>query len=191
MIYRCTNPECTCMVEEDRRPECCPACGRTMLPAEEGTLTGEEWTILGAFWAEQGECGGARTLECFRRAAALGDPAGISNLGWCMENGVGIAADPRQAVWLYRQAAELNYPPAMCNLGYCLQEGIGTPPHPEQAVEWYQAAAQAGRQLAVGDGLAAPHEAQLVPDGALERRAHERERRHGIGVPAREVGVQP
>ena len=47
------------MVEEDRRPECCPACGRTMLPAEEGTLTGEEWTILGAFWAEQGERGGA------------------------------------------------------------------------------------------------------------------------------------
>ena len=73
---------------------------------EEQELDGRQWAALGIYWAERPEQNGARTLECFRHAAALGNPSGISNLGWCMESGVGTEADPRQAVWLYRQAAD-------------------------------------------------------------------------------------
>ena len=102
MIYRCTNPDCPCVIEQETRPACCPECGRTMAPVEEEALDGQQWVALGSFWAERGESGGARALTCFRRAAALGNVPGISNLGWCMENGVGTEADPRQAVWLYR-----------------------------------------------------------------------------------------
>ena len=145
MIYRCTQEECPCIVEQEERPECCPDCGHTMEPAEEAQLSGREWALRGSYWAEYSAVRDeARVLSCFRRSAGMGDACGISNLGWCMENGVGFQADPRQAAWLYEQAALLDYVPAMCNFGFCLQQGIGVGPDPVRAAEWYRRAAEAG-----------------------------------------------
>ena len=79
-----------------------------------------------------------RALAAFRKAAELGSGWGVSNLGWCMERGVGTEADPRQAVWLYAQAVELGYAAALCSLGVCYEQGVGVPPHPQRAVELYQ-----------------------------------------------------
>ena len=144
MIYRCTQEECPCIVEQEERPECCPDCGHTMEPAEEAQLSGREWALLGSYWIEGPARDEARALACFRHSAGMGEACGISNLGWCMENGVGIQADPRQAAWLYEQAALLDYVPAMCNFGFCLQQGIGVGPDIVRAAEWYRRAAEAG-----------------------------------------------
>ena len=74
----------------------------------------------------------------------LGDAWGVSNLGWCMEAGVGVEASPEEAVWLYRQAVEMGFTPALCNLGVCLQRGLGCRPDPEAAAACYQQAAERG-----------------------------------------------
>ena len=142
MIYRCTDPECSCVLEQAERPECCPDCGHTMEPAAEAALTGKDWTQLGNWWIEGPRRSDLRAYACFRRAAGMGDPCGISNLGWCLENGVGVEADLRQAAWLYEQAAELDHVPAMCNFGWCLQNGAGVGRDPVRAAEWYQLAAE-------------------------------------------------
>ena len=127
MIYHCTDPDCTCVVEQAERPECCPQCGKTMEAIREDALTGQQWTVLGTWWIEGPVRDEARAYACFRQAAGKGEPCGISDLGWCLENGIGAAADPRMAAWLYEEAAELDYVPAMCNFGWCLQNGVGGP----------------------------------------------------------------
>ena len=120
----------------------CPFCGGEATTMREEELTGKEWTELGVSWLELEPPQDAAGLKCFRKAALLGDPWGICNLGWCMEEGIGTEADPRQAVWLYRQAAELGYTPALCHLGVCLETGNGTVAQPEEAVACYTQAAE-------------------------------------------------
>ena len=124
MIYKCTNPSCGCLTEEEAPPALCPECGSSMREIREEEMTGRDWAALGGYWTglRKNE---KRILYCYRMAAAKGNAWGICNLGWCMEAGVGIDADPKQAVWLYEQAAQAGYIPALCNLAACLQEGVG------------------------------------------------------------------
>ena len=49
-------------------------------------------------------------LACYQRAAALGDPLGLTNLGWCLEAGIGVEADPKQAVLLYARRRRSSPP---------------------------------------------------------------------------------
>ena len=141
MIYKCTNPSCGCLTEEEAPPALCQECGSSMREIREEEMTGRDWAALGGYWTglRKNE---KRILYCYRMAAAKGNAWGICNLGWCMEAGVGIDADPKQAVWLYEQAAQAGYIPALCNLAACLQEGVGTERDIDRAVELLSEAAQ-------------------------------------------------
>ena len=70
------------------------------------------------------------------------DMLGVTNLGWCLEAGIGVPADPRQAVVLYAQAAARDYMPALTNLGYCYAHGIGVARDDSKAVECFRKGAE-------------------------------------------------
>ena len=121
--YRCENPDCGFLAEEE--PDVCPRCGGTFFLSAgrggaDGGPTGCSWAT--GPWTRSGT---TDALACYQRAAALDDMLGLTNLGWCLEAGIGVAADPRQAVVLYAQAAARDYMPALTNLGYCYAHGIG------------------------------------------------------------------
>ena len=143
MIYHCVEKQCLFWGEGETLPEKCPKCGGALVQAEEKELSGHNWAALGAFWVEQ-DGHEKRALECFRRAAALGSSWGVCNMGVCLEQGIGVEADPRQAFWLYQQAAEMGSLSALCNLGVCYEDGVGTPADPRRAVELYRRAAEFG-----------------------------------------------
>lgn len=65
-----------------------------MLQAAEGEMTGDDWSALGVFWISRPD-GKERGLACFRRSAGMGSGWGTCNLGICMEQGLGVEADPR------------------------------------------------------------------------------------------------
>ena len=119
--YRCENPDCGFLAEEE--PDVCPHCGGTFFQSvDEEELTGPDWVQLGNRAVDEGRHTDA--LACYQQAAALDDVLGVTNLGWCLEAGIGVEADPRQAVVLYAQAAARDYMPALTNLGYCYAHGI-------------------------------------------------------------------
>ena len=100
--YRCENPDCGFLTGEE--PDVCPRCGGTFFtPLLEEDLTGGDWVWLGNQAVDEKRDTDA--LACYQHAAALGDDSGLTNLGWCLEAGVGLPADPKQAVVLYAQAA--------------------------------------------------------------------------------------
>ena len=100
--YRCENPDCGFLAEEE--PDVCPHCGGTFfLSVDEEELTGSDWVQLGNRAVDEER--NTDALACYQQAAAAGDALGLTNLGWCLEAGVGVEADPRQAVVLYAQAA--------------------------------------------------------------------------------------
>ena len=74
----------------------------------------------------------------------MGDVQGLTNLGWCFEAGVGVEADPKQAVVLYAQAAAREYVPALTNLGYCYTYGIGVEKDLAKALECFRKGAEQG-----------------------------------------------
>ena len=114
--YRCENPDCGFTLEQE--PDVCPHCGGTFFQrVDEEELTGSDWVALGGQAVDEKRDTDA--LAYYQRAAALGDVQGLTNLGWCLEAGVGVEADPKQAVVLYAQAAAQDYVPALTNLGYC------------------------------------------------------------------------
>ena len=111
---RCENPDCGFVAEQE--PDVCPRCGGTFFfSMEEEELSAGDWVSLGGQAVEEKRDTDA--LACYQRAAAMGDPLGLTNLGWCLEAGIGVPEDPRQAVLLYAQAAAREYMPALRNLG--------------------------------------------------------------------------
>jgi TPR repeat protein len=63
-------------------------------------------------------------------------------LGFCYDEGRGVAKDFVKAVKWYRKAAEQNYAPAQFNLGYCYANGQGVTKDYAEAVKWYRLAAE-------------------------------------------------
>ena len=63
MFYRCTDPDCRALLEEERRPDRCPHCGRAMRQIPEEQLDGRDWAMLGNLWLERGEIGRASCRE--------------------------------------------------------------------------------------------------------------------------------
>ena len=66
-----------------------------------------------------------KAFELFEKAANLGYPLGISQLGNCYRHGIGTSIDNQKAFELFQKAADLDQPSAIYNLGYCYQLGIG------------------------------------------------------------------
>ncbi|KAJ3096483.1 hypothetical protein HDU97_005865 [Phlyctochytrium planicorne] len=65
------------------------------------------------YYYEEGLAGlakdGRQASEMYRKAALLGDSAGIFNYGVCFERGVGVRVDNQKAVEMYRRAAEMGH----------------------------------------------------------------------------------
>ena len=87
----------------------------------------------------------------YRRAAEMGDPEAMCNLGICYEYRYGgLTKDDAKAVEWYRKAAEAGNTYAMNNLGVCYRLGKGGLTKDDtKAVEWYQKAAEAGNANAM------------------------------------------
>ena len=99
--YRCENPNCRFVAEEE--PDVCPLCGGAFfLTLTEEELSAADWVMMGNLATDQKRHLDA--LACYQRAAAMGDTMGLTNLGWCLEAGIGVEANPTQAVLLYAQA---------------------------------------------------------------------------------------
>jgi hypothetical protein len=64
-------------------------------------------------------------VKCFQRAAELGDPMAMNNLGVCFAEGTGVARDATEAAKWYRKAAELGQPLAILQPRRLLYERHG------------------------------------------------------------------
>ena len=83
-------------------------------------------------------------VNWYRRAATLGHPAAMRNLGVCCANGHGVPLSHEEAVSWYLRAANLGDAHAMCWLGLCYANGWGVSLSHEEAVRWYRLAADKG-----------------------------------------------
>ena len=96
--YRCENPDCGFLAEEGNRMSA-PVRGHLFLSVDEEGLTGPGLGVRATGpWMRSGR---RTALACYQQAAALDDMLGVTNLGWCLRGGIGVPADPRQAVVLY------------------------------------------------------------------------------------------
>jgi hypothetical protein len=85
-----------------------------------------------------------QVLARYRAEAEAGDAIAQDNLAVCYEQGLGMPADPVQAVRWYRKSAAQGFAPAQYHLGDCLEHGRGVAPDLKQAIEWYRQAAGTG-----------------------------------------------
>ena len=67
----------------------------------------------------------AKAASWYKRAADLGNPAAMVNLGVLQAQGKGVALDPEAAVALYRKSVALGHPAGMHNLAWMLDSGKG------------------------------------------------------------------
>jgi TPR repeat protein len=83
-------------------------------------------------------------VECFKKAAAMGDAEAQFLIGQHLAAGKGAAQDLSEAVEWWHRAALQGYAQAQCALaGACLR-GKGTPTDFQQAFGWFQKAAEQG-----------------------------------------------
>jgi TPR repeat protein len=78
----------------------------------------------------------------YKANAERGDAEAQFKLGFCYDEGRGVAKDYAEAVKWYRKAAEQNFAPAQFNLGYCYANGQGVAKDYVKAVKWYRKAAE-------------------------------------------------
>ena len=95
--------------------------------AEEGDAQSREQS--GALRPGQGvEPDAGRALHWFAQSAKAGHPSGMSNYGRMLEQGRGIAANPREAArWFDLAARQGCQPEAQYNLGLLYERGRGVP----------------------------------------------------------------
>ena len=84
----------------------------------------------------------------YKANAEQGDAEAQFNLGWCYDDGRGVARDYAEAVKWYRAAAEQELADAQCNLGLCYQTGRGVDQSDAAAVKWFVRAARQGNKTA-------------------------------------------
>jgi len=83
-------------------------------------------------------------VECFRKAAGLGDAEAQYLVGQHYATGHGIAQDHPAAVDWWTRSAEQGYAPAQCALGASCLAGKGIGKNFQQALRWFQKAADQG-----------------------------------------------
>jgi TPR repeat protein len=87
-------------------------------------------------------------VKWYRQAAEQNYTPAQSNLGWCYDNGQGVAKDYVEAVKWYRKAAEQGHTEAQFNLGYCYANGQGVGKDKVEAYAWFSMAAKADSDAA-------------------------------------------
>ncbi len=89
----------------------------------------------------------AREKAIFERArleAEVGDPVGMWKLGYCYNNGIGVAKSGYRAFEWWRKGADLNDAWATCCVGLCYDLGWGVAVDQKAAFDWYLKAAELG-----------------------------------------------
>ena len=89
-----------------------------------------------------------RAVECYRAAAAHGDPEAQQAIGECYYNGEGVNQDMGEAASWFRQSAEQGDPEGQFFLGMCYHGGDGVDQDDSKAVRWYRRAAHQGHAKA-------------------------------------------
>lgn len=90
---------------------------------------------------------GSLAFAAFSTAVDMGSLQAQNNVAYCVETGIGVAKDEKQAVIAYKQLADKN-PAAKDNYARCLLNGIGIEKNEKAAVLLYKEAAEAGCLLA-------------------------------------------
>lgn len=88
----------------------------------------------------------ARAIECFVKAADMGDAGAASTLGYMFMSGEGCTPDDAKAEMYLRTAAEAGVSAAMCNLGFLLNS---IPGRESEAIGFLESAAEAGSVTAM------------------------------------------
>lgn len=105
-------------------------------------------------------------IDWYERAAALGYPRAMYNLGWIYRYGEGgVTPDPKRARTEYARAAALDYVPALAEYGDMLIRGMGGPVETELGLDY----------LRMGAGLGDSDAQQWLGTAHLEGRILERD----------------
>ena len=116
----------------------------------------------------------------FEKAAALGDPSAIKNLGFMFHTGRGVKADVQQAISYYKKAPD--HPTVMNNMAMLYRHGQGVPQDSARAVRMFEQAILGGDESAMANLADHARErrrraegprqgAHAVPDGGSARRS--------------------
>ncbi len=89
----------------------------------------------------------------YKAKAEQGDAEAQFSLGFCYDDGRGVAKDAVEAVKWYRKAAEQGHPEAQFNLGYCYANGQGVGKDKVEAYAWFGMAAKADSDAAESRNL--------------------------------------
>lgn len=81
-------------------------------------------------------------LALWQPAAGSGDEVAAFNIGVLYARGLGVDADPAQALRWYRQSALAGYANAQFNLGAAYFNGAGTERNVGQAISWWEKAVE-------------------------------------------------
>lgn len=130
LIKRCTH------VDQFKRPT---AADVLQLVTEFAEAPARAAYDLGVEKTKKNEYQAAVTF--FEQAAAHGLAQGLYKLGWCYENGVGVAEDVSKATQLYEDAAAQGNPHAQCCLAMCYRLGRNMPVNLKRAIQLYELAA--------------------------------------------------
>ena len=67
-----------------------------------------------------------KAFELSKKAADLGEPMSMCDLGIMYEYGKGVKKDEDEAFYYYKKAADSGYLPALIFLSSCYESGVGT-----------------------------------------------------------------
>ena len=84
----------------------------------------------------------------YRKAAELGNRAGLYNLGYSYAYGKGVDTDYSEAFRCFSQAAERDHAASQYELGRLYEFGRGVAMSMSTAIEWYKKAAAQGNDAA-------------------------------------------
>ncbi|MCI6019230.1 MAG: AAA family ATPase [Clostridiales bacterium] len=90
-----------------------------------------------------------KALECYQKAAELGNALAQNNVGYAYVYGEGTAKDYTKAIYWLEKSAAQNFSGAYNNLGICYSNGYGVAQDKYKALEYYQKAADLGNKKAL------------------------------------------
>ncbi len=89
-----------------------------------------------------------KALDLYLRAAELGSPNAMRELGRMYARGLGVKPAPEKSIDWFRQGAEKGDAASMLELANAYASGYGIATSPELAMEWWKKAADAGNEEA-------------------------------------------
>jgi TPR repeat protein len=132
----------------------------------------------------------AEARRWYEKAAAAGNAAAMTNLGWLYDNGQGVPQDYVAARHWYEKAAAAGGAQGMVNLGLLYDNGQGVPQDYAAARRWYEKAAAAGEARGMIDlGLLYEAGHGVPQDDAAARRWYEKAGATGDAEAMNELGL--